>query len=404
MNAAIQRDVTGLNAPLVRVAIVDDSVVVRGLLTRWLSETPGVEVAGAFRSGREIIDALPALNPRIVLLDLDMPDMDGLTALPLILSKNPSARVIVVSSLSVHGADLTIKSLMRGATDYLPKPSNHREVSTSNDFKQALIAKVLAVGAVRARPMPPQPQRPPMPAPLARQNMDARAPAIPAAATPGALAFRARPVIAERSPGTPRALSRIRPKLIVIGASTGGPQALVAMLGAMRAAIPRVPIVIAQHMPPVFGSIFAGHLKQHAGLPVREVVDGLTLQAGTIYLAPGGCHSVIRKKPDGQITLALLPSEARGPWRPSIDLLFSSAAEIFGGDSLAIALTGMGRDGAEGAAHLASRGANILVQDEASSVVWGIPGTIAEAGFASAQLSPEKLGDLAASLIDGHLP
>lgn len=392
MAAVPQREAPKTASP-VRVAVVDDSVVVRGLLSKWLAETPGIELAGTYRSGREIIDALPGAQARIILLDLDMPDMDGLTALPLILSKSPQSRVIVVSSLSVHGAELTMRSLMRGATDYLPKPSNHREVSTSADFRQALIAKVLAVGGVRAtaraRPAPRQvPARAPWQRPASPSPITAfRAPTPPAVSATGGL--RMRP------------LEKIRPRLIVIGASTGGPQALVAALVRMRSALSRVPVIIAQHMPPIFGAIFASHLKQHAGLPATEAIDGKPLAPGAIYLAPGGCHTVVRKLRDGQMTLAILPGEARGPWRPSIDLLFSSAAETYGCDSLAIALTGMGRDGTEGAAHLARRGANVLAQDEASSVVWGIPGSIAEAGFANALLPPDKLGELTVSLLEG---
>lgn len=401
-------------ASAVRVAVVDDSVVVRGLLSKWLSETAGIEVVGTYRSGREIIDALPGAAPRIILLDLDMPDMDGITALPLILAKSPDARVIVVSSLSVHGAELTMRSLMKGATDYLPKPSNHREVSTSTDFRQALIAKVLAVGGVRAV-MRPAPAPVPVPAPIV-----SRAPAVPVdplrrnvppAARPAAPVASFRPAPPAPPPAAPgkagphlRNPERIRPKIIVIGASTGGPQALVALLTKMRPSIGRVPIVIAQHMPPIFGAIFASHLKQHGGLPAEEAVDGKPLQAGQIYLAPGGCHTVVRKKPDGQYVMAMLPSEARGPWRPSIDLLFSSAAETYGNEALAIALTGMGRDGTEGATHLARRGANVAVQDEASSVVWGIPGSIAEAGLATALLPPDKLGELAVALLEGQAP
>ena len=402
-------------AAAVRVAVVDDSVVVRGLLSKWLAETPGIEVAGTFRSGREIIDALPGLQPRIILLDLDMPDMDGLTALPLILAKCPGTRVIVVSSLSVHGAELTMRSLMKGATDYLPKPSNQRDVSTSGDFRQALIAKVLAVGGVRqaARPGPSPAARVPV-APAATPDRPAspfaRLPASPAPgapATPRVSPFAALARSATAAPVEPasasgmRPIEKVRPKVIVIGASTGGPQALVALLSRMRGAATRVPIVVAQHMPPIFGAIFASHLKQHANLPATEAADGRPLQAGQIYLAPGGCHTVIRRKPDGSLALSLLPSEARGPWRPSIDLLFLSAAELFGREALAIALTGMGRDGTEGAIQLAQARANVLVQDEASSVVWGIPGSIAEAGLASALLPPEKLGELALSLTEG---
>ncbi|MCZ8260513.1 MAG: chemotaxis-specific protein-glutamate methyltransferase CheB [Beijerinckiaceae bacterium] len=397
----------------VRVAVVDDSVVVRGLLSKWLSETNGIEVVGAFKSGREIIDALPGVAPRIILLDLDMPDMDGITALPLILAKSPQSRVIVVSSLSVHGAELTMRSLMRGATDYLPKPSNHREVSTSADFRQALVAKVLAVGGVRAitRAAPAAaPVRPPVTAPVARSPFPATSPIqrIPASSTPVA-PFRpaapASPAPTDRSAGLQiRPLERVRPRLVVIGASTGGPQALVLTLARMKNLIARVPVVIAQHMPPIFGSIFASHLKQHAGLPAVEAVEGKSLQPGTIYLAPGGCHTVVRRRPDGQHVIAMLPSEARGPWRPSIDLLFSSAAEAYGNEALAIALTGMGRDGTEGALHLSRRGANVLVQDEASSVVWGIPGSIAEAGLASSILPPEKIGELAVALLEGQAP
>lgn len=427
----LRQPVSGYGAR-VSVAVVDDSVVVRGLLSKWLGETPAIDVVGTFRSGKEIIEALPGIVPRIILLDLDMPDMDGITALPLILQKSPQSRVIVVSSLSVHGAELTMKSLMAGATDYLPKPSNHREVSTSADFRQALVAKVLAVGGVR------QALRAQQPAPVSPASPAARSVpgAAPQAARTNALFARnsvtgaAQPASFLRSPSpaptpaaapvTPlparnasdtahhaapgRPLQRIRPKLVVIGASTGGPQALVAMLTRMKAVPSRIPIVIAQHMPPIFGSIFAGHLKQHAHLPACEVEDGKPLVAGQIYLAPGGGHTIIKKRPDGQFVLGTLPAEARGPWRPSIDLLFSSAAECFGQDALAIALTGMGRDGAEGATHLVRRGANVIVQDEASSVVWGIPGSIAELGLAAAQLPPEKLGELAQTLVEGGQP
>ncbi|MCZ8269626.1 MAG: chemotaxis-specific protein-glutamate methyltransferase CheB [Beijerinckiaceae bacterium] len=410
MLALPQRQPMAMAPPRVRVAVVDDSVVVRGLLSRWLSETPAIEVAGTFRSGREIIEALPMLQPRIILLDLDMPDMDGLTALPLILSKSPGTRVIVVSSLSVHGAEMTMRCLMKGATDYLPKPSNHREVSTSADFRQALIAKVLAVGGIRAamrqQQVPPTPRPTPAPAPASSSALFARtssagrvvarpAPspasvAVPAAAHPGRVSAGARP------------LEKTRPKVIVIGASTGGPQALVSLLSHMPRVASRIPIVIAQHMPPIFGAIFASHLKQHVGLPACEAAEGKPLKAGAIYLAPGGCHTVIRRQPDGQMILTMLPSEARGPWRPSIDLLFTSAADCFGADALAIALTGMGRDGTSGAQDLIQRGANVIVQDEPSSVVWGIPGSIAEAGLAAAQLPPEKLGELAQSLVEGN--
>lgn len=408
MVAVPHRDMSRPGPAAVRVAVVDDSVVVRGLLSRWLGETAGVEVVGTYRSGREIIDALPGAAPRIILLDLDMPDMDGLTALPLILAKSPDSRVIVVSSLSVHGAELTMRSLMKGATDYLPKPSNHREVSTSADFRQALIAKVLAVGGVRTLPrQSPVPTARPV-VPTARSPFPTHSPvARPTPVSPVA-SFRPAPptaLAADRSGGPRlRPFERTRPKLVVIGASTGGPQALVLVLAKMRPALARVPIVIAQHMPPIFGAIFASHLKQHAGLPATEAVDGKPLVPGTIYLAPGGCHTVVRKKPDGQYVMAMLPSEARGPWRPSIDLLFSSAAESYGNETLAIALTGMGRDGTEGATHLARRGANVVVQDEASSVVWGIPGSIAEAGLANALLPPEKLGELAVALLEGNVP
>lgn len=417
MVAVPHRNPLGQSAAGVRVAVVDDSVVVRGLLSRWLSETNGIEVVGTYRSGKEIIDALPGAAPRIILLDLDMPDMDGLTALPLILAKSPSSRVIVVSSLSVHGAELTMRSLMKGATDYLPKPSNHREVSTSSDFRQALIAKVLAVGGVRAVMRAPAPQAPAAPAPAARapaQPVDPlrRTPSPATAPAPAPVApFRPappRPPAAAAAPGKPgahlRSVERIRPKIVVIGASTGGPQALVAMLSKMRGSISRVPVVIAQHMPPIFGAIFASHLKQHGGLPAEEAVEGKALVPGTIYLAPGGGHTIVKRKADGTHIISMLPSEARGPWRPSIDLLFTSAAETYGNEALAIALTGMGRDGTEGATHLVRRGANVAVQDEASSVVWGIPGSIAEAGLACALNTPEKLGELAVALLEGHAP
>ncbi len=410
MVALPQRQPMAMSPPRVRVAVVDDSVVVRGLLSRWLSETPAIEVAGTFRSGREIIEALPALQPRIILLDLDMPDMDGLTALPLILSKSPGTRVIVVSSLSVHGAEMTMRCLMKGATDYLPKPSNHREVSTSADFRQALIAKVLAVGGIRAamrqQQAAPAPRPAPTPAPAATNSLFAR---TSLNRSRGCSASYGSCFASPRGSGAYRSPRRCSPPAREDAPEGdrdrrlhGGPQALVSLLSHMPRVASRVPIVIAQHMPPIFGAIFATHLKQHVGLPACEAAEGKPLQAGSIYLAPGGCHTVIRRKADGQMILTMLPSEARGPWRPSIDLLFTSAADCFGPEALAIALTGMGKDGTEGAQDLIRRGANVIVQDEPSSVVWGIPGSIAEAGFAAAQLPPEKLGDLAQSLVEGN--
>ncbi len=341
-----------------------------------------------------------------------MPDMDGLTALPLILAKSPNTRVIVVSSLSVHGAEMTMRCLMKGATDYLPKPSNHREVSTSADFRQALIAKVLAVGGIRAAmrqqqaaPLAPRPA--PAPAPSATSALFARTsstgrvvaplPTAPSAPVAPAIAAPAGRVM----PGS-RPLEKARPKVIVIGASTGGPQALVSLLSHMPRVASRVPIVIAQHMPPIFGAIFASHLKQHVGLPACEAAEGkLLLPARFISRPAAATRSSAASRMDRWF-LTLLPSEARGPWRPSIDLLFSSAAECFGPETLAIALTGMGKDGTEGALNLSRRGANVIVQDEPSSVVWGIPGSIAEAGFAAAQLPPDKLGELAQSLVEGN--
>jgi two-component system chemotaxis response regulator CheB len=365
--------------PAIPVAIVDDSALVRGLLAKWLGATPGIEVVGQFGGGREIIDAVGALKPRIVLLDLSMPDMDGMTALPQILARGGETRVIVVSSLSRHGAELTVRALMLGAADYLPKPSSQFDAATSVEFRAALVAKVLAVGAGTPSPV--------------------------AATTPAHRAYREAAVASmaqAADPGNLRALRSIAPSAIMIGASTGGPQALLAMLNAMRSAISRIPIVIAQHMPPIFASTFAQHLRDHGGFPTREVQDGMALLPGTLYLAPGGCHSIVTLRPDGRPALALRPAEIRGPWRPSIDLLFGSAAEVFGEKCLALALTGMGRDGTEGARTLAEQRANILVQDEASSVVWGIPGSIAEAGLASAMLSPQKLGELAVALVEGR--
>jgi two-component system chemotaxis response regulator CheB len=374
----------------IRVMVVDDAVVVRGLLTRWIEAEAGLQIVGSMRSGREAIEQLQRTNPDVVILDVDMPDTDGITALPLLLEKKRDLVVIMASTLTRRNAEISLRALALGAADYIPKPQSTREITTSTSFRRELIDKIKALGSRR------KPVAPAAAAPVPVRTLDrpeetalrrvASPPIAPAPQESGALKLRPLPL-------TP-------PRVLLVGASTGGPQALNRVLAQLGNVIDHAPVLIVQHMPPTFTTILAEHLSRAAGRPAHEAVDGEAVRAGQIYIAPGGRHMRVVRR-DGNPTIALDDGPLVNFCKPAVDPLFDSAAEIWGAKNLAIVLTGMGSDGTRGAATLTAAGGTVIAQDEETSVVWGMPGSVATAGLCSAVLPLDQIAPKVARLFGG---
>jgi two-component system chemotaxis response regulator CheB len=359
---------TTVIAKPIRVMVVDDAVVVRRLLTRWIAAEPDMMMVGCARTGREAVEQLESYDPDVVVLDVDMPELDGISALPLLLKKKRDLVVIMASALTRRGAEISLRALSLGAADYIPKPETAPDPSTSIEFHRELIDKIRSLGR-RARfllrqwkpdgathpPEPPPRQRAPLPQPE------------------GTAAFTLRPF----------ALSP--PRALLIGSSTGGPQALTTLVGQIGATIERAPILITQHMPPTFTTVLAEHLARSSGRRVSEAEHDEPIVAGGIYVAPGGRHMRVVRGPTGP-TIALGDDPPVNFCKPSVDPFLSSAAQVWGSSSLALVLTGMGSDGARGAADVAAAGGSVIAQDEETSVVWGMPRSVALAGLCSAIL------------------
>jgi two-component system chemotaxis response regulator CheB len=364
----------------IRVMVVDDSVVVRGLVSRWIEEEPGLMVAASLRNGRDAVDQLERVDPDVVILDIEMPELDGISALPLMLAKKRDLVVIMASTLTRHNAEISLKALSLGAADYIPKPETNRGVTTSATFRRELIEKIRELGGRRRRRRPPRAPAAPAAQPAQRE---------PVAPAPSAAPIRLRPF----APATPRVL--------VVGSSTGGPQALTAVVSNLRGLIPRVPVLITQHMPPTFTTILAEHIARAAGAPAHEGIDGEPILAGTIYVAPGGKHMQAVKRDNG-VFIALDDGPLVNYCKPAVDPLFRSAAATWGSAALALILTGMGSDGAKGGADIVAHGGSVIAQDEASSVVWGMPGAAAHAGICSAVLPLDQIAPKITRLFSGE--
>jgi two-component system chemotaxis response regulator CheB len=355
--------------------IADDSVVVRAMVSKWLKADEAFDLVAIAGDGQQAVDMAHKHSPDVVILDIEMPRLTGLEALPLILTHRPRPRVIMASSLSSEGADVTLKALDLGAADYIAKPSSN-SVGGPEGYRDELVRKIKALGRRPTFASPPRaPLTPPSPA-SAPAMAFARAPADaaprPAAAAPAA----ARPAfpVSDRRTGLP-------PDVLLVASSTGGPPALKLFLENLPPAF-TLPILIVQHMPGTFTGMLAAHLSKTTGRKVVEAKDGERIENGVVYIAPGGWHMCVANR-DGKTVIALDQTEPENWCRPAADKLFRSAAEVYGGRSLAVVLTGMGHDGLAGAKALSEKGASILAQDEASSVVWGMPGAVAEAGLAA---------------------
>ncbi len=372
----------------IRVMVVDDAVVVRGLVSRWIDQEEGLHVVASLRTGREAVDQLERADPDVVILDVDMPVLDGISALPLLLEKKRDLVVIMASTLTRRNAEISLRALSLGAADYIPKPETNREVTTSATFRRELIEKVRQLGARRKRSADARPRpRPATPAHPAEARGEAPVPAI---STPAA-SFKLRP------------FSRTLPRVLLVGSSTGGPQALTSLIANIKAVVDQVPVLITQHMPPTFTTILAEHLTRASGRPAHEAEDGQPVVPGNIYVARGGRHMQIARR-NGAPVIALDDGPPVNFCKPSVDPLFASAAKMWGPAVLALVLTGMGSDGARGAVEIAAAGGSIIAQDEATSVVWGMPGAAANAGVCSAVLPLDQIGAKVVRLFAGDRP
>nr|WP_321454370.1 chemotaxis response regulator protein-glutamate methylesterase [uncultured Cohaesibacter sp.] len=385
----------------VKVMVVDDSVVIRGLIGRWINEDPALELVGSHRNGRLAVEDIAKSKPDIVVLDIEMPDMDGLTALPLLLRNYSKARILMASTLTRRNAEISLRALSLGATDYVPKPESNSQITTSRDFRDELLAKIKAIGgAGEEGPSQFRASRGPSafaPRPGAtttsrinqsRQTLatgaDKRTPAA-ASATPPAGSIAGPNGIMLRKMGS------ARPRALLIGSSTGGPQALEKLLQEIGPQMRSAPILITQHMPATFTAILADHLARASGMPAAEAQDGEVVQNGHIYVAPGGKHMELTKQA-GQAVVKLTDGPPVNFCKPAVDPFFESAAQVYGAAALGVILTGMGHDGAAGARHIVDAGGSIIAQDEASSVVWGMPGAAAQAGVCAAVIPLNQIG------------
>ena len=340
----------------IRVLVVDDTVVVRKLVSDVLEADPEVTVAATAPNGRVALQKVPMVAPDVVVLDVEMPVMDGLETLRVLRDEHPDLPVIMFSSLTERGASTTLDALALGARDYVAKPTNTSGILDARaQVRDQLVPKVKALGRRRTPSASAAP--PPAPPPRAPSGRAARVDAV------------------------------------VVGVSTGGPNALAKVLPALPASLP-VPVLVVQHMPPLFTKSLADRLDRASALAVREAADGDVPAPGTVWLAPGGLHlEVVRE--GGAVRLRTHEGPPECNCRPAVDVLFRSAATAYGRHALGVVLTGMGHDGEVGAEHLTRAGARVVAQDEATSVVWGMPGAVARAGLADAVV---PLGRLAAEV------
>ncbi len=362
--------------------VADDAAVVRSLLSRWIGEAEGLKLVAAVRNGREAVERLEEANPDVVVLDVEMPDLDGISTLPLLLQKKRDLAVIMASALTRDNAEVTLRALSLGAADYIPKPEAEGGVMTSPAFKRELIDKVRALGVRRrARSVAIQPRRP-FAGPATRRL---------GAAIQRVGKWRVPPGAGRTSAIPLREFPAVTPRVLLIGASTGGPQALTRLVSRLDPVIDSAPVLITQHMPATFTNILAEHLARACGRPVREAQDGEPVVAGAIYIAPGGRHMRAARR-NGTAVIVLDDGPPVHFCKPAVDPLFASAAEVWGSWNLGVILTGMGSDGTLGAASLVSAGGSVIAQDEATSVIWGMPGSVAEAGLCSAVMPLDQIG------------
>lgn len=354
-----------------RILLADDSVTVRRLLTETLSNETNLEVVHAARDGREAVTQFSLIQPDVVVLDVEMPIMDGIEAVTAIRKIDAHVPIIMFSSLTVRGGEATLDALTAGATDYVSRPSRvgHLQEAIAH-IRHELIPMILHWGRWHR-----DDRRAPIPLP-ANMRLE-RLPTV---------TLRREPLTA----GPKAATKNLPAEIIAIGVSTGGPNALADVLKLIPKQFP-IPILVAQHMPPLFTGLLADRLNQVCPLPVAEATDGAILDGSHVWIAPGDRHLIVEKQGLSRV-LRLTRAAPVNSCRPSVDVLFRSVAETYGETAIGVVLTGMGQDGLEGSRLIRGRGGKIIVQDQATSVVWGMPRAVAEAGLADRILPLGNIG------------
>lgn len=439
-----------------RVMIVDDSAVIRGAIARAMENEPDMRVVGSCPNGDFAINMLRREPADVIVLDIEMPVMDGLTALPKLKAIDGAVQIIMASTLTQRNAEVSLQAMSLGATDYIPKPTSNAEVIGASDFKRELVEKVRVLGALARRsgvrlykhegansgpkatastevrprfaadkgysaPFSPQIQKSPSVSKMAlgqrpvaaahispvikAGSQSAVSPAAPSATTgaePHGSANAPAPAVAQVRTG-PRGLygdrevvlrkePMIRPDIIAIGSSTGGPQALFKVIKDIGPDLSQ-PVIITQHMPPAFTTILAEHISRQCGVVCLEAKEGDLLQPKHFYIAPGDYHFTVEGK-EGAPQIKLNKNPPENFCRPAVDPMLRSLIGIYGKRILVAILTGMGQDGKAGCDMIVKAGGAVIAQDEATSVVWGMPGAVATSGLCSAVLPLEAIGGL----------
>lgn len=346
--------------PPVRVLVVDDSVVVRKLLSEALASVPELELAGTASNGAIALAKIPQLNPDVITLDIEMPGLNGIETLKEIRRLYPSLPVIMFSTLTEQGAAVTLEALSLGASDYMTKPTNSPSLASAmGQIRRELTDKVLSLSG-RGRGQLPR--------------------------------------VVEHARRRKSMTSQI--EILAIGTSTGGPKALAELIPRLPSGFP-VPVVVVQHMPPLFTRLLAERLDSQSQVRVNEGEAGCALEPGQVWIAPGNHHMTVTRKGTRPV-LDLNQGAPENSCRPAVDVLFRSVAHVYGPNALAVVMTGMGADGARGAAEIHEAGGEVFVQDEATSVVWGMPGAVASAGLADKICPLQKISEEVTRRITGH--
>jgi two-component system chemotaxis response regulator CheB len=347
---------------MIRVMLVDDSIIIRTLLARMLKTANDIDIVSSVGNGQEALNACREAQPDIILLDLEMPVMDGLTALPRLVQDAPQAKIILCSAMSEKGADITLRGLALGASDFVLKPSALTGADNKDRFREQLLERIYFMCQQKRKPATQAQERVPQKFSLRADVESVR-----------------------------------RPALIAIGSSTGGPNALSELFRRLKRMT--VPIVITQHMPRTFTKILAEQLGKVGETPCFEAEDGMVLRPGHAYVAPGDRHMLFVQD-RGQTHVRLSTDAPENFCRPAVDPMMRSLVSIYRDNVLAVILTGMGSDGLEGCRSLVTAGGHVFAQDEGSSVVWGMPGAVARAGLCTYVDNIENIAKRLQLLVD----
>lgn len=389
------------NKNKIKIMLVDDSSVVRGFLSRILDEEDDTEVVASVINGQQAVDSVARSKPDLIILDIEMPVMDGITAVPKILEKMPGAKILMCSTLSTKNADISMKAMSLGAIDCIGKPTSAIDIKNDAEFRESFLYKIRNIarpGGASAAMVAAKPDK--KDGFLVKPKQGAGAadnkrvtnfkPTAGGARSPAAKP--AGPIkLMQKS-----ALNNGSAKVLAVGSSTGGPQALFTFLKSLKN--PKLPIVITQHMPATFTKILASHIEQHTGLKAFEGESGMKLEAGTVYVAPGGKHMLFEKQVNGTY-IKLDDGPAENFCKPAVDPMLRSLISVYGSAFITVILTGMGADGLEGAKQFVDKGGRLIAQDEKTSVVWGMPGAVANEGICMEVLPLDEIGSYVSRMI-----